>query len=107
MTGGDPITARLMHKDFFTYRPTFKLTLVGNHQPVLNSVYYALRRRFIFVPFTRKPESPDRQLEEKLKEELPGILRWMINGCLDWQTNGLVRPASVTRRQTITLMPRI
>ena len=29
MTGGDPITARLMHKDFFTYRPTFKLTLVG------------------------------------------------------------------------------
>jgi putative DNA primase/helicase len=35
---------------------------------------------------------PDRQLEEKLRAEAPGILRWMIQGCLDWQKNGLVRP---------------
>ena len=41
-------------------------------------------------------DEPDRQLEEKLKAEWPGILRWMIDGCLDWQANGLVRPASVS-----------
>ena len=29
--------------------------------------------------------------------EAAGILRWMIAGCLDWQTNGLVRPRSVKR----------
>ena len=43
-----------------------------------------------------KPVTPDRSLEDKLKAEWPGILRWMIDGCLDWQARGLVRPASVT-----------
>ena len=63
---------------------------------MLRNVDEAARRRFNIVPFTRKPARPDRHLEEKLKAEWPGILRWMIEGCLDWQTNGLVRPASVT-----------
>ena len=31
MTGGDPISARFMRQDFFTFRPQFKLTIVGNH----------------------------------------------------------------------------
>lgn len=96
MTGGDPVTARFMRQDFFTYKPQFKLLIVGNHQPVLRNVDDAARRRFNIVPFTRKPERPDRQLEEKLKAEWPGILRWMIEGCLDWQKSGLVRPESVT-----------
>jgi len=95
MTGGDPITARFMRQDFFTFRPAFKLTIVGNHKPILRNVDDAMRRRFNIVPFTRKPVSPDRQLEERLRAEWPGILRWMIDGCLDWQANGLVRPASV------------
>ena len=42
-----------------------------------------------------KPDAPDLQLEEKLQAEWPGILRWAIDGCLDWQRNGLVRPESV------------
>ena len=47
------------------------------------------------MPFTRKPERPDKGLEAKLKAEWPAILRWMIDGCLDWQQHGLVRPHSV------------
>jgi putative DNA primase/helicase len=96
LTGGDPVTARFMRQDFFTFTPTFKLTIVGNHQPMLQNVDDAARRRFNIVPFTRKPECPDRDLEAKLKGEWPKILRWMIDGCLDWQTYGLQRPASVT-----------
>lgn len=96
LTGGDPITARFMRRDFFTYQPLFKLVLVGNHQPVLRNVDEAMRRRVNIVPMTRKPAQPDPDLEEKLKAEWPGILRWMIQGCLDWQQNGLVRPMSVT-----------
>jgi putative DNA primase/helicase len=96
ITGGDPITARFMRQDFFTFVPQFKLTIVGNHQPVLKNVDDAARRRFNIVPFTRKPSHPNPQLEEKLRADYPAILRWMIDGCLDWQKHGLVRPASVT-----------
>ncbi len=95
LTGGDPITARFMRQDFFTFTPTFKLTIVGNHRPTLRSVDDAARRRFNIVPFIRKPERPDPQLEEKLRTEWPAILRWMIDGCLDWQANGLSRPEVV------------
>jgi putative DNA primase/helicase len=90
ITGGDPITARFMRQDFFTFVPQFKLTIVGNHQPVLKNVDDAARRRFNIVPFTRKPSHPDPQLEEKLRAEYPAILRWMVDGCLDWQKHGLV-----------------
>lgn len=96
MTGGDPITARFMHKDFFTFRPQFKLTIAGNHAPTLRNVDEAMRRRFNIVPFIVKPENPDRELEQKLKEEHASILGWAITGCADWMANGLVRPVAVT-----------
>ena len=95
MTGRDPITARFMRQDFFTFTPRFKLTIVGNHKPVLKNVDEAAKRRFNIIPFIHKPQEPDRQLEAKLSQEHPAILRWMINGCLEWQRDGLVRPQVV------------
>ena len=97
LTGGDPITARFMRQDNFTYWPQFKLTIVGNHKPSLRTVDDAQRRRFNLVPFAHKPALPDRQLEQKLRAEWPAILRWAIDGCLDWQANGLARPSSVVK----------
>ena len=78
LTGGDPVSARFMRQDFFTYRPQFKLTIVGNHMPILHNVDEAARRRFNVVPFTRQPSNPDPDLEERLKAEWPAILTWMI-----------------------------
>jgi putative DNA primase/helicase len=95
LTGGDPITCRFMRQDDFTYTPQFKLTIVGNHKPELRTVDAATRRRYNIIPFNRKPLVVDRQLNLKLMGEAPAILRWMIDGCLDWQQNGLVRPQSV------------
>lgn len=95
MTGGDPITARFMRQDFFTYQPQFKLTIVGNHAPALVNVDDAARRRFNIVPFVVKPENPDRELETKLEAEWPAILQWMIEGCVAWRKDGLQRPESV------------
>jgi putative DNA primase/helicase len=95
LTGNDPITANFMRQDHFTYVPQFKLLLIGNHKPKLGSVNEAARRRFNIVPFVHKPPVPDNTLEAKLREEYPAILRWMIDGCLDWQENGLVRPEIV------------
>ena len=97
ITGGDRISARFMRQDFFEFWPCFKLTIIGNHKPLLRNVDEATRRRFNLIPFTRTP-APDKidlLLPEKLRAEWPGILRWMIEGCLDWQANGLERPESV------------
>ncbi|WP_345822424.1 phage/plasmid primase, P4 family [Methylobacterium fujisawaense] len=91
LTGGDPITARFMRCDNFTYVPQFLLFISGNNKPNLNSVDAAMRRRFIMLPFENKPLVTDPLLPQKLEAEWPGILRWMIEGCLDWQRNGLVR----------------
>lgn len=95
LTGGDKITARFMRQNDFEFRPEFKLTVVGNHKPLLRNVDAAARRRFNIVPFEHQPANPDRDLEGKLRAEYPGILAWMVADCLDWQANGLVRPEIV------------
>ena len=97
MTGGDRIRARFMRQDFFEYLPQFKLLLIGNHQPNLRNIDDAAKRRFNIVPFTHKPPTPDPDLMTKLHAEWPGILRWLIDGCLAWQRVGLVRPPVVVR----------
>jgi putative DNA primase/helicase len=97
LTGGDKIAARFMRQDFFEFTPQFKLVIAGNHKPGLRSVDEAIRRRFNLVPFnvTIPAEERDPKLREKLKAEWPGILRWLIDGCLAWQRQGLSPPAVV------------
>ena len=97
ITGGDPISARFMRQDFFTYTPKFKIIIVGNHKPSLRGVDEAIRRRMHLVPFTVTipPEERDPLLAEKLKPEWPGILQWAIDGCFEWQRIGLAPPAAV------------
>jgi putative DNA primase/helicase len=95
LSGGDPITARFMRQDFFTYQLTFKLVFVGNHAPNLEVVDQAMRRRFCVVPFDVKPKVVDPRLAEQLRAEAPQILQWAIEGCLDWQQNGLILPERV------------
>jgi putative DNA primase/helicase len=99
LTGGDPVSARFMRQDFFTYQPSFKLIVAGNHRPSLRNVDEAIRRRFNLLPFTVTIPLAERDpdLAEKLKEEWPGILAWAIEGCLEWQRLGLVPPSAVTK----------
>ena len=98
LTGGDPLTARFVRQDFFTFEPSFKLIIAGNHRPALRAVDEAVRRRFNLVPFRTviPPAERDQSLPEKLKAEWPGILSWMIEGCLEWQRMGLAQPPAVT-----------
>jgi putative DNA primase/helicase len=62
LTGGDKITARYMRENSFDYYPQFKLTFLGNHAPAIASLDSAIKRRFLVVPFTHKPEEPDPHL---------------------------------------------
>jgi putative DNA primase/helicase len=98
LTGGDIIPARRMREDFFQFRPVFKLMIFGNQKPALSTVDEAIRRRLNVLPLnaTIPVEERDPRLVEKLRGEWPAILRWMIDGCLGWQRNGLNPPQSVT-----------
>jgi P4 family phage/plasmid primase-like protien len=98
LTGGDPITAHFMRQDNFEYAPEFKLIVAGNHKPQLRSVTEAMRRRLHLVPFNitfRDGGNRVHGMEDVLKVEWPGILRWAIDGCVQWQEVGLAPPATV------------
>ena len=49
------------------------------------------------IPFTVTipEEERDLALADKLKAEWPGILAWMIEGCMSWQRQGLQPPEAV------------
>jgi P4 family phage/plasmid primase-like protien len=97
VTGGDKLTARFMRQDDFEFFPQFKLFMMGNNQPTLRNVDEAMRRRLMLVPFlVTIPEAErDHDLPHKLEAEWAAILRWAVDGCLEWQRIGLAPPAAV------------
>jgi putative DNA primase/helicase len=100
LTGGDPITARFLFAEYFTYVPTFKLFLACNHKPVIRGTDHAIWRRIHLVPFTVTipADQQDKNLLDKLKAELPGILAWAVQGSVLWQQQGLAPPRAVTEQ---------
>jgi putative DNA primase/helicase len=97
MSGGDAISARFLHQEFFKFRPQFKLWLYGNHKPTIRGTDEGIWRRIKLIPFTVTipEEERDKKLTEKLREELTGILAWAVEGCLEWRRNGLWDPLEV------------
>jgi putative DNA primase/helicase len=98
LTGGDTLSARFLHQEFFDFRPTHRIVIRGNHKPAINGTDEGIWRRLRLVPFTVTiPEAErDGNLQSKLDKELPGILNWAIAGCLEWQRDGLKPPAIIT-----------
>ena len=96
LTGRDEISARFMRGNFFTFKPQFKILVASNHKPRIRTVNDAWRRRLHLVPFDRKPERPDPLLKDRLKDEYPQILQWMIEGAEWWYREGLTAPAIIT-----------
>ena len=97
LTGGDTITARFLHREFFTFKPEFKLWIRGNHKPAIRGTDDGIWRRIHLIPFeVQIPEAErDPGLPEKLRAELPGILRWAVEGAIAWQRDGLRVPEKV------------
>ncbi len=96
-TGQDPITARFLHKEFIEFKPVGKIIFSANHRPDVRDTSHGFWRRMLLVPFIRKfsGKSKDKDLREKLQQEGPGILAWLVRGCLAWQREGLNPPQSV------------
>jgi P4 family phage/plasmid primase-like protien len=91
ITGGDPITARYLHQEFFTFAPKLKLWLAVNYLPLIRDNSLGFWRRVRTIPFERtfSGDTDDKDIFEKLVAEGPGILNWFIDGCLRWQKEGL------------------
>jgi len=98
LTGGDTYTARFLHREYFEFKPQFKLWLAANNKPEIRGTDNAIWRRLRLVPFevTIPPEEQDPSLPLKLQKEAAGILRWAVEGCLAWQIGGLQPPPEVT-----------
>lgn len=100
LTGGDPIKARRMHENFYEFMPMFKLFLAANHKPEIRGDDHGIWRRIKLIPFIvtiPAAEQVDDYDEALFSEEGPGILNWMIAGCLEWQRRkGLDDPKAVT-----------
>ncbi|MFJ8159065.1 phage/plasmid primase, P4 family [Streptomyces sp. NPDC094468] len=83
LTGGDRIKARRMRQDPFSFEPTHKLWLLGNHKPEVGTGGFAFWRRMRLIPFARVVPD-DRKIDNLadllVAEEGPGILSWLIDG---------------------------
>lgn len=106
ITGGGVISTKLLYKDPGEALPTAKLWIDANHEP--RAMPGALEgakaetdsfwRRLREVPFTTAV-SGARLIKDYhrvlLREEGPGILAWAVEGCLEWQLNGLPVPGVI------------
>jgi len=97
LTGGDTLRARYLFREYFSFRPTAKFWLGVNHKPKISDTSDGLWRRIRLVPFNEQftGDRRDNRLDEKLLAEAPGILNWLVSGCLAWQKHGLEVPDKV------------
>ncbi|MBR2117685.1 MAG: hypothetical protein IJ935_03230 [Afipia sp.] len=99
LTGGEPMLARHNFKDFFEFRPDFKLVLSGNHKPEIGGVDHGIWRRIRFVPWpVTISDAEKRPMDDVMKElwaEASGILNWLVAGTLEYLNDGLRTPQEV------------
>jgi putative DNA primase/helicase len=98
LTQQEPITARFLYQENFTFKPRFVCVLATNHQPIVRGSDHGIWRRLVLIPFnqTLRPEEINNHFVDKmLKPELPGILNWMIAGAVAYNKTGLKIPDAI------------
>lgn len=103
MTGGEALPARgLYSRHTIEVQPTWTVVMPTNHKPIIKGDDYGIWRRLMLVPFTRNYDDDptikkDINRSAKLLKELPGILRWIVQGALSYQRDGLNPPNGVVQ----------
>jgi putative DNA primase/helicase len=96
VTGGDTVSCRFLHGEFFDMVPLFKLWLATNYKPEIRGTDVGIWSRLQLVPWEESfAGREDRDLPRQIREELPGILAWIVDGALDWREGGLRPPSAV------------
>lgn len=97
LTGTDMVRARFLNKEFFDFMPTFKIFMATNHKPNIRGTDTGIWRRIRLIPFNFRVTdgNDDKNLINKLRGELPGILKWILDGYKKWDTDGLQPPREI------------
>nr|WP_316624581.1 phage/plasmid primase, P4 family [uncultured Ruminococcus sp.] len=97
LTGDDTVTARKLYSEEFEFKPEFKLWMATNHKPIIRGTDTGIWRRIHMIPFTVAipDEKVDKNLPYKLKAEMTAIFKWIVDGTLLWQKEGLKMPRAV------------
>jgi putative DNA primase/helicase len=100
LSGGDTMTGRYLYGEHFNFQPEATLFLGANNKPHAPAHDTAFWNRLKLIPFevSIPTAQQDKELKERLiREEGAGILAWLVQGCLDWQRDGLAEPPEVTQ----------
>jgi len=93
LAGREPISARFLYKEHFSYLPRFTPWIRTNHRPIIKGVDDGIWRRLVILPFRKKfaPYEQNPNLESQLLEEAEGILAWMVQGAKMYLKNGFTQ----------------
>ncbi|MFZ6772434.1 phage/plasmid primase, P4 family [Undibacterium sp. SXout7W] len=82
IVSGDDIEAERKFKDPFSFTPFVRLICATNHLPRLLDLSDGFFRRLVILKFNRQftGNEIDPNLTATLTQELPGILRWALDG---------------------------
>ena len=88
MVSGEPIIARELYRGPRTLTRYARLITSFNQLPRAEATH-GFYRRFLIIPFgvTIDEKNADVNLASKLKQELPGILNWVLEGLRRYLTN--------------------
>jgi putative DNA primase/helicase len=116
MTGGDIVVARFLRQELFEFEPQCKIWMATNHRPLVSAADDAVWRRILEVPFTSQVEAEARSgaVKNNLRDVGsvgPAILKWAVDGCLDWQQRGLdppeeIQAATLAYRAQMAVLPK-
>jgi len=107
LTGKNELVGRNPNDKFQVwFQQTHKLFMESNSQPKAPPNDRSFWERLHLIPFdisfvNRDPQEPHERraildLDRQILKEAPGILAWLVRGCLLWQKHGLMPPRKVT-----------
>jgi putative DNA primase/helicase len=96
ISGEDPISVDRKNRDSINVRMRVRILLISNELPRLYDTSGALASRFLILQTTKSfLGNEDTHLERRLLAELPGILKWAVEGYHDLLEGGrFITPAA-------------
>lgn len=96
LTGGDTITARALRRDPVSFTPEALIWMATNYNPDIRGTDDGIWNRVKLIEWNESfAGREDRTIEERMKEEAPGILAWALEGAMEWYERGLEQPQRV------------